>query len=55
MLDEALYNNKAALGIRNCDPNTPLVYVSKLVFTSHKNCFFAFGRVISGKITWHKN
>ena len=35
----------------NCDPTGPLMmYVSKMVPTSDKGRFYAFGRVFSGKI-----
>ena len=35
--------------IKNCDPNGPLMmYVSKMVPTSDKGRFYAFGRVFSG-------
>merc|ERR1719244_1198932 len=35
----------------NCDPNGPLMmYISKMVPTSDKGRFYAFGRVFSGKI-----
>ncbi len=37
--------------IKNCDPNGPLMlYVSKMVPTSDKGRFYAFGRVFSGKV-----
>ena len=37
--------------IRSCDPNGPLcMYVSKMVPTSEKGRFYAFGRVFSGII-----
>lgn len=37
--------------IRNCDPKGPLMmYVSKMVPTTDKSRFFAFGRVFSGTI-----
>jgi elongation factor 2 len=40
-----------AKAIRECDPNGPLVmYVSKMVPTSDKGRFFAFGRVFAGTI-----
>lgn len=50
---ETLYEGPAddacAEGIRKCDPNGPLmVYVSKMVPTSDKGRFYAFGRVFSG-------
>ena len=36
--------------MKNCDPNSPLMmYVSKMVPSSDKGRFFAFGRVFSGK------
>ncbi|PSN53366.1 Elongation factor 2 [Blattella germanica] len=35
----------------NCDPNAPLMmYISKMVPTSDKGRFYAFGRVFSGKV-----
>jgi elongation factor 2 len=41
-----------ANAIRNCDPKGPLVmYVSKMVPTSDKGRFFAFGRVFAGTIS----
>jgi elongation factor 2 len=44
-------NDAAATGIRNCDPNGPLMmYVSKMVPTNDKGRFYAFGRVFSGRI-----
>jgi hypothetical protein len=37
---------------QNCDPNAPLMmYISKMVPTSHKGRFYAFGRVFSGKVS----
>lgn len=40
-----------ATSIRACDPNGPLLmYVSKMVPTSDKGRFYAFGRVFSGTI-----
>lgn len=50
-----LYNgpldDKYATSIKECNPNGPLMmYVSKMVPTSDKGRFFAFGRVFSGKI-----
>lgn len=41
-----------AQSIRNCDPKGPLVmYVSKMVPTSDKGRFYAFGRVFGGTIS----
>merc|ERR1712193_520077 len=55
-LYEGPIDDKFADSIRTCDPNGPLVmYVSKMIPTSDKGRFFAFGRVFSGKIsTGHK-
>jgi elongation factor 2 len=45
-LDDACAN-----GIRACDPDGPLVmYISKMVPTSDKGRFYAFGRVFSGTV-----
>merc|ERR1712209_169165 len=44
-------DDEACVAIKNCDPNGPLMmYVSKMVPTSDKGRFYAFGRVFSGKI-----
>merc|ERR1719192_936180 len=44
-------DDECAQAIRKCDPNGPLMmYVSKMVPTSEKGRFYAFGRVFSGKI-----
>lgn len=38
-------------GIKNCDPKAPLVmYISKMVPTTDKGRFYAFGRVFSGVV-----
>merc|ERR1719193_673175 len=51
LLYEGPADDEAALGIANCDPNAPLMmYVSKMVPSSDKGRFFAFGRVFSGKV-----
>jgi elongation factor 2 len=52
---ETLYegpaDDEAFCGIRDCDPNGPLMlYVSKMVPTSDKGRFYAFGRVFSGTV-----
>jgi elongation factor 2 len=40
------------MSIKNCDPKGALMmYVSKMVPTTDKSRFFAFGRVFSGTIT----
>lgn len=40
------------LGIKNCDPKAPLMmYISKMVPTSDKGRFYAFGRVFSGSVS----
>jgi len=42
-------DDEAALAIKACDPKGPLMmYVSKMVPTSEKGRFYAFGRVFSG-------
>merc|ERR1719232_1686651 len=44
-------DDEACVAIKNCDPNGPLMmYVSKMVPTSDKGRFYAFGRVFSGKV-----
>ncbi|KAF0456990.1 elongation factor 2 [Gigaspora margarita] len=51
MLYEGPADDECAIGIRNCDPNAPLMlYVSKMVPTSDKGRFYAFGRVFSGTV-----
>ncbi|KAL1124170.1 hypothetical protein AAG570_001940 [Ranatra chinensis] len=48
---EGPQDDEAALGIRNCDPEAPLMmYISKMVPTTDKGRFYAFGRVFSGKV-----
>lgn len=38
--------------IKSCDPNGPvMMYVSKMVPTSDKGRFYAFGRVFSGTVS----
>jgi len=49
MLYEGPHDDAAALGIKNCDSDAPLMmYISKMVPTSDKGRFYAFGRVFSG-------
>jgi len=48
-LYEGPQDDECARAIRECDPNGPLMlYVSKMVPTSDKGRFYAFGRVFSG-------
>ena len=50
MLYEGPNDDAAAVAMRSCDPNGPLMmYISKMVPTSDKGRFYAFGRVFSGK------
>jgi elongation factor 2 len=52
MLYEGPHDDEAAIAVKNCDPNGPLMmYVSKMVPTSDKGRFYAFGRVFSGKVS----
>lgn len=39
-------------GVKNCDPKAPLMmYISKMVPTTDKGRFYAFGRVFSGIVS----
>ncbi|KIM88726.1 hypothetical protein PILCRDRAFT_813700 [Piloderma croceum F 1598] len=50
-LYEGPMDDESAIGIRDCDPKGPLVlYVSKMVPTSDKGRFYAFGRIFSGTV-----
>jgi len=50
-LYEGPMDDECATAIRNCDPNGPLMmYVSKMVPTTDKGRFYAFGRVFAGTI-----
>jgi elongation factor 2 len=52
MLYEGPHDDEAAIAIKTCDPNGPLMmYISKMVPTSDKGRFYAFGRVFSGKVS----
>jgi elongation factor 2 len=49
LLYEGPHDDEAAVGVKNCDPNAPLMmYISKMVPTNDKGRFYAFGRVFSG-------
>jgi len=51
-LYEGPMDDESAIAIRDCDPKGPLmVYISKMVPTSDKGRFYAFGRVFSGTVT----
>nr|CAH8854678.1 unnamed protein product [Trichobilharzia regenti] len=51
MLYEGPMEDEAAIAMKNCDPNGPvMMYISKMVPTSDKGRFYAFGRVFSGTI-----
>jgi elongation factor 2 len=51
MLYEGPLDDEAAVAVKNCDPNGPLMmYISKMVPTTDKGRFYAFGRVFSGKV-----
>jgi elongation factor 2 len=50
-LYEGPMDDPCATAVRTCDPNGPLMlYVSKMVPTSDKGRFYAFGRVFSGTV-----
>jgi len=50
LLYEGPPDDAACVGIKNCDSDGPLMmYISKMVPTSDKGRFYAFGRVFSGK------
>lgn len=45
------HDDPVALAFKNCDADGPLMaYISKMVPTSDKGRFYAFGRVFAGKI-----
>merc|ERR1712133_226317 len=49
MLYEGPHDDDCAVGIKTCNPEAPLMmYISKMVPTSDKGRFYAFGRVFSG-------
>lgn len=50
-LYEGPHDDEAFIGMKNCDPNAcVMMYISKMVPTSDKGRFYAFGRVFSGTI-----
>ncbi|GJJ76982.1 elongation factor 2 [Entomortierella parvispora] len=50
-LYEGPLDDECANGIRGCDPDGPLMlYISKMVPTTDKGRFYAFGRVFSGTV-----
>jgi elongation factor 2 len=50
-LYEGPMDDETAVGIRDCDPSGPLcIYISKMVPTSDRGRFYAFGRVFSGTV-----
>merc|ERR1711902_188637 len=50
-LYEGPLDDEACVAMRDCDPNGHLMmYISKMVPTSDKGRFYAFGRVFSGRI-----
>lgn len=50
-LYEGPHDDEAAIAVRDCDPKGPLMlYVSKMVPTSDKGRFYAFGRVFAGTV-----
>ena len=54
-LYEGPMDDEAAKAIRACDPNGPLMmYISKMVPTTDKGRFYAYGRVFSGTVATGK-
>jgi len=52
ILYEGPHDDEAAVAVKNCNPDGPLMmYVSKMVPTSDKGRFYAFGRVFSGSVS----
>ncbi|CAO2595286.1 Elongation factor 2 [Lemmus lemmus] len=52
LLNEGPPDDEAAMGIKSCDSKGPLMmYISKMVPTSDKGRFYAFGRVFSGVVS----
>ena len=52
MLYEGPHDDEAAVAVKACDPKGPLMmYISKMVPTSDKGRFYAFGRVFAGCVS----
>ncbi|PVD19852.1 hypothetical protein C0Q70_20345 [Pomacea canaliculata] len=52
LLYEGPHDDPCAVAIKSCDPKADLMmYISKMVPTSDKGRFYAFGRVFSGVVT----
>ena len=52
ILYEGPHDDEAAVAVKNCDATGPLMmYISKMVPTSDKGRFYAFGRVFSGIVS----
>jgi len=52
LLYEGPNDDDAAIAMKNCNPDGPLMmYISKMVPTSDKGRFYAFGRVFSGTVS----
>jgi len=52
LLYEGPHDDEAAVAIKDCNPNGPLMmYISKMVPTSDKGRFYAFGRVFAGTVS----
>jgi elongation factor 2 len=52
LLYEGPHDDEAAIGVKTCNPEAPLMmYISKMVPTSDKGRFYAFGRVFSGVVS----
>merc|ERR1719317_1451322 len=51
LLYEGPHDDDACTAVKNCDAKGPLMmYISKMVPTSDKGRFYAFGRVFAGKV-----
>jgi elongation factor 2 len=51
LLYEGPFDDEACTAVKACDPDGPLMmYISKMVPTSDKGRFYAFGRVFAGKV-----